>query len=158
MALTEKQVREKILTGIWEVCPDSKKIPRNPLTGDRTKWKGLITHKVENVSVEHGWIVRRVGKREAVKDTFERWTFQLLGFYGHNPGTGAENSEDKFQAIVDKVLLKLADKDIENPLWEFEGENDEVSTEEVDSTITLMDACSLLHFCDGRLVVNIERC
>ncbi len=164
MAINEKIIRTKILEAIWAICPDSKRIRRNPLTTDRTKWAGLFRVESDNDEanepIAHGWIVRRVGYKKAVKDSFDQFTFEILGFRSHDLGTDAENSEDSFQTSIDAIAKRLADKDAENPMWDFdEDEDDEATTEDLNfSRIGLIASSEFLHFAGGRLVVNIHRC
>lgn len=164
MAITEEKVREKVLSEIWTICPTSKKIRRNFFTNDRSKWSGHFTHEVEILGVPtkvvHAWIVRRVGYRPRSKgNSFEQYVFEFLGFKGYLQGTDAANSEDEWQQIVETIARRLADTDTENPLWEFDGEEDEVTTELVDvRPIGLIDAGGSLHAATGRLTVNIHRC
>src|SRR5436853_37919 len=106
MAIDEKTVRERILSEIWTICPDSKKIRRNFFTNDRSKWAGHFTHEVETggepTKVTLAFIVRRVGYRPRSKgNPFEQYVFEILGFCGYVQGTDAENSEDRWQEIVE---------------------------------------------------------
>jgi len=86
-------------------------------------------------------------------------TFELLGFYGYEFGTDTENSEDRFQAIVDSIAGRLSGNDIENPVWEFADEDDEITTESLDfRPIGLIDAGGFLHFGGGKIVLNHFPC
>lgn len=164
MAITEEKVRKKILEEIWAICPDAKKIRRNPFTSDRSKWSGYFTHEIESggeiVKVTHAWIVRRTGYKPRGKtNLFDQYIFEILGFRGYVPGTAAENSEDVWQETIEMIGNRLADTDPETEVWEFENEDDEVTTESVDfRSIGLIEAGGFLHFGGGRLVVNIHRC
>lgn len=170
MALTEKNIRERIFEKILAICPDAKRIKRNPFSRARSEWIGLFTHEVEvenaTKTVTHAWVVRRANLKKAVKSGFDRFTFEILGFYGFDYGTAENNSEDRWQPILDAIADAFADKDIENPVWEFTGEafedeEDEVTTEEMEfGTIGLIRTGDneYLHFGGGRLVVNIHRC
>ncbi|HEY0428992.1 MAG TPA: hypothetical protein VGC76_14520 [Pyrinomonadaceae bacterium] len=164
MALTEKKVREKILAEIWAICPTARKIRRNPFTGDRSKWAGHFTHEVEingeMTPVTLAFIARRTGYKPRSKSVpFEQYIFEILGFKGYVAGTEAENSEDDWQLTIERIARRLADLDTESPVWEFEDEEDEVTTEYVEfRPIGLIDAGGFLHFGGGQLVVNIHRC
>lgn len=164
MALTEEKVREKILSEIWTICPDSKKIRRNFFTNDRSKWAGHFTHEIEvdgePTNVTHAWIVRRVGYRPRSKgNPYEQYVFEILGFYGYVQGTDAANSEDRWQELVETIANRFADTDTEIPVWEFEGEEDGVTTELIDfRPIGLIEAGGQLHAATGRLTVIIHRC
>ena len=170
MAITEEKIRKTILTNIWGMFPDVKKLRRNSLTGDKAKWAGHFRHDVEiggvTKSVIHAWIVRRVGLKKAVKDGFDQYTFELLGFYGYELGTDENNSEDRWQQMIDAVAFRFSDKDIENPVWEFEPdegeseEEDEVTTESLEFRPIglILSGETYLHFGGGKLVVNIHPC
>jgi len=165
MAITEKEIRDKIFAGILALCPDAKRIKRNPFTRDRSDWAGMFTHEVDIAGeikvVTHAWVVRRSALKMAVKSGFDQFTFEILGFYGFEFGTDEDNSEDRWQPILDSIAAAFSDRDIENPVWEFEDEEDEVLTEEFEfRTIGLIRTGDneFLHFGGGRLVVNIHRC
>ena len=163
MALTEKQIRVRILETIWEICPDARKIHRNILTGDRSKWSGLFRREVSGQIVTHGWIVRRAKLEKAdAEHSFDRYTFDLMGFYGYDLGTDADNSEDRFQVILDQLAERFADTGVDDLLWGFGGdENDSAATGSIGfSVIGLIRPSDneLLHYGGGRLVVNIFRC
>ncbi|MET0754058.1 MAG: hypothetical protein ABWZ66_11820, partial [Pyrinomonadaceae bacterium] len=131
MALTEKKIRNKIFELILSVCTDAKRIRRNPYTQEKSKWIGHFSHEIdigggETKVVVHAWLIRRIALKKAVKSGFDQYTFELLGFYGYNFGTESDNSEDKWQELLDRVSDKLTEDDV----WEFEDEDDEVTTEE----------------------------
>lgn len=163
MALSEKQIRERILSIIWEIAPDSKKIRRNNLkTNDRSKWAGLLYTDPTDESITpiaHAYIVRRTKRKSTVESRDDVLTFEILGFRSYSLGTDNANSEDIFQAEIDAIADRLMDKERESPAWEFENEPDEVSTVEVDfSSIGLIESSELLHFGGGSLVLRIQRC
>lgn len=163
MAITEEQLREKILTGLWAKYPQAKKIRRNPLISDRAKWAGLLTPDpaadATDEPLAFAFIVRRTGFRKAVKSGFDRHTFEILIFKGFDAGFDNANSEDEFQRIVDETAAFLAGDDIENPLYEFAGEADEITVDELDfSKIGLVASSKTLHFAGGRLVLNVHKC
>lgn len=158
--LTEITIRKKILELIWSVCTDAKRIRRNPFTKDRSEWAGLFRHEitVDNVTktVTHAWIVRRAEYDGNVKAKNEKMTFELLGFYGFDFGTEESNSEDRFQKYLDDLVVLFKDEDI----WEFEGEEDEVTNEsfKFNPIGLIRSGNEFLHFAGGKLTVNIFRC
>lgn len=156
MAITEKQIREKIVAKISEIAPTAKVFERNVLTNDRAKWAGLFRHNYAGAVHTHGWIVRRSGLTKAVKTRPDQVVYELLGFYGFDYGSASSNSEDAWQTIIDNLAEAFADDGI----WDFEAE-DEVTTDALSfQPIGLIPAAAgeFLHFAGGRLTVNVYRC
>lgn len=161
MAIGEKQIRQKIFERIIAVCPDAKRIKRNPFTRDRSEWAGLFRHEItvgsETKTVTHAWVVRRSAYPKQVKSRIDKFVFELLGFYGFDYGTDENNSEDVWQKYLDDLAEEFADDEI----WDFGSEPDEVTTDDLEfRPIGLIRTGDneFLHFAGGRLTLNIHRC
>lgn len=170
MAITEKQIRMRLLAAAWQQNPKSKKIRRNVLTGERDKWAGKFTPDPtdENPNPEpFAFIIRRTAHIKNHMKGVDQDVYEVLVFKRRRLGTDVDNSEDEFQNIIDNYCNKIADEDGENPVWDFideslpedEREKDTVETVSVVfGKIGLIDSSETLHFGGGRIVVNIFRC
>lgn len=156
MAITEKQLREKIVALIETTAPAAKVFRRNVLTSDRAKWAGLFRHELDGQTVTHGWIVRRVKVESNDSKTFDSHTFEILGFYGFAFGTAQTNSEDEWQTVIDN-LREAFDAKRELDL-EDEADVNHHGLQFSAIGLIRVGENEFLHFAGGRLAVDVCPC
>lgn len=156
MTITEKQLREKIVALIETICPTAKVFRRNVLTADRAKWAGLFRHESNGQTVTHGWIVRRAKVESDDSESYERHTFEILGFYGFAFGSASANSEDEWQTVIDD-LREAFDARRELDLEEVADVNHHGLQFPAIGLIRVGEN-EFLHFAGGRLQVDVCPC
>lgn len=161
MALTEKQIREKIHEKLVALFPDAKILKRNPYTSPRDQWAGVFKHEYPAASgllVTHGWFIRRYSIDPAISHQDDIMGYQIMVGFGLDFGSDLVNSEDVFQANLDAVNEALKD---DQAFFDYVGENDEVVPEAILwDTIGIIPAgtAEFIHFASGKMRLRVVRC